>query len=89
MTVQINLLNGDAITVDDHTPLFAWTSEDNSDGKEFYATGIFGGSRSDNPQIDTSDFRVGLQGLLGTADWFAVGNPNNELYKTSAILSIK
>lgn len=88
MAVQINFVNGGSISVNEHTRIFAWRSDDNSDGQGFYATSIFGGSSYDSPEIDTTDPRVGLQGLLGIADWFTIDNPDNELYKTSAILSI-
>ncbi|MFT8557908.1 hypothetical protein [Liquorilactobacillus hordei] len=86
-TVTINLVNGDSLSVEFKTKVYAWTSDNATKNSEFYATGICGESRFDGNLLGTSDGRVGLQGLLGIADWFSL-DPAGPIYRTSAILSI-
>ncbi|MCI1699437.1 hypothetical protein [Liquorilactobacillus nagelii] len=86
-SVIITLTNGDHLSVGFKTKVYAWKSDNATEEAGFYATSICAESRFDGDLLSTSDGRVGLQGLLGIADWFSL-DPAGPLYRTSAILSI-
>lgn len=89
MSVRINFIDGFHVEIDDKTLVQAWTSESGNNSQEFYTSQVFDGSRYDGTGIATSNPVVGLQGLLGSSDWFTINGDTSIIYKTTAILSLE
>lgn len=89
MAVQVNLSNGESLTIkqDDHIIAWKGTNDKSKDGTiEYYAEAVY--NNNNGPELATADQRVGLQGLFSHSDWFSAGD-DPKIYKTSAIVSIE
>ncbi|WP_270513380.1 hypothetical protein [Lactococcus lactis] len=88
MSVKVNFSNGESITIAEDTRVSAWNSLD-KDPDGYYAENVFFGSNMDSLDLGTSYQHVGLMGLFGSTDWFAIGPDFKTTYKTSAIVSLE
>lgn len=90
MSIKIILSNSESIFIEEKTRIYAWKSDDKDSKFEgYYSTLVFEGSWFDGTEIGTSDQIVGLQGLFGNSDWFAINDMAGKIYKTSSIVSLE
>ncbi len=90
MKLDINLINGDSITITSDTYISAWKSSSSrfsDDGDDYYLESIFEGNFEDGKVTDEDEITK-IEGLIGAADWFSIGKGNNKTYKSTAVLSI-
>lgn len=90
MKLDINLINGDSITITDDTYIAAWKSSSSrfsDDGDNYYLENIFEGNFEDGKVTDEDEI-IKIEGLIGAADWFTIGKDSNKTYKSTAVLSI-
>ena len=88
MSVKVHFSNGESIVISKETRISAWNSLD-KDPDGYYAEGVFSGSNINSPDLGTSYQHIGLMGLFGSTDWFAIGLDFKTTYKTSAIVSLE
>ncbi|KRM98281.1 hypothetical protein FD18_GL001245 [Lactobacillus taiwanensis DSM 21401] len=82
--LKIVFSNNEEVSIGKNDIIQAWVT-DNKEKQPFYAHDIFSGTLS-NSKIATRDSKVGLQGLLGQAEWISINH--GPLYKTSSIIKI-
>ena len=90
MKLDINLINGEAITVTNDTYIRAWKSSSSrfsDDGDGYYLESIFEGNFEDGKVTDEDEV-VKIEGLIGAAEWFSIGKDSNKTYKSTAVLGI-
>ena len=90
MSVKITFVNGDNVQISDETYINAWNSSETVYANhEFHAENVFAGSMKDSQISGVDETAVGLQSILGSADWFNLANAPKKIYKTGAILSLE
>lgn len=90
MKLDINLINGESITIADDTYIKAWKSSSSrfsDDGDNYYLENIFEGNFEDGKVTDEDEVTK-IEGLIGAADWFTIGKNSDKTYKSTAVLSI-
>lgn len=88
MSVKVTFSNNESIIVHEKTRISAWKSLD-KDPDGYYALQVHMGSNYDSEALGTSEQYIGLLGLFGNSDWFAIEPDFSPVFKTSAIVSIE
>ena len=81
MSGIVHFANGEWIVISEDTRISAGNSLD-EDQHGYYAEGVLSGSSIDTPDLGTSYRHIGLMGLFGSTDWFAIGLDFKNTYKT-------
>lgn len=90
MALEINLINGTNIPINENTYLVAWKYQSSlmaSNDDHYYLDCIFKGSFEDG-KVTEDDEENKLEGLISAADWLTIGKDNNNSIKTTAVLGI-
>ena len=87
MAIRITFSNGEEVTINFKTRLYAKKGTFDPYDQDFYTKDVYTGSL-DDPFSQTRNILFGLQGLLSNSDWIAFGS-NEKYYRTSAIVSIE
>ncbi|GAB5055948.1 hypothetical protein COSHB9_03350 [Companilactobacillus alimentarius] len=90
MSININLINGESIKINEDTYIVAWKYQSSlmaSNADHYYLDYIFKGNFEDG-KVTEDDEENKLEGLISAADWISIGKGNKNSLKTTAVLSI-
>ncbi|MFK4839659.1 hypothetical protein ACI1UE_08155 [Lactococcus petauri] len=93
MSIKITFSNNETIIIEEDTLVSAWKSLDkySEEGQNegYYVEQVCYGSQNSSIELGTNEQWIGLAGLFGNSDWFAIAPDYMPVYNTSSIVSIE